>query len=116
MTGRGAPVELILEDPPPCARCGGHALLRARYPHAWTTRRGAEAGGLRESVLCPACDHHDPTAAEVLALFTVDGQLDLANLAVFSALAATWVRSVQERSVDLAALAEEEELWRRGDL
>lgn len=105
-----------IEDPPPCGRCGGPGLLLVRFPHAWVNERGKDVRGMREAVLCPSCDHADPAASAVVALFTVDQRIGHDNLATFHSLAAAWVDSVRDRTVDLDALHAEEEQWRRGEL
>ncbi|MFI6686626.1 DUF6300 family protein [Streptomyces sp. NPDC050485] len=116
MTEPDEETELRLADLPPCPRCGGTTLLAVRYPHSWRNARGKDVTGLREAVLCPDCDHGQETADALLALFTVDGQLDFANMEVFGELAGAWVKSVRARTVDPAMLDDEYERWQRGEL
>ncbi|MER7688701.1 DUF6300 family protein [Streptomyces sp. NPDC097610] len=109
-------VHLQVDQVPPCTRCGGAALLRARFPYSWNNARGETVAGIREAELCPACDHGQPAADELLALFAVDDQLDLDNLAAFGGLVAAWVESVRHLTVDLQVLNDEHERWRRDEL
>ncbi|MEW1550527.1 DUF6300 family protein [Streptomyces tsukubensis] len=109
-------VVLTLEETPPCPSCGQAALLLARFPHAWRNTGGREVAGIREAVLCAACDHDDAAAAELIALFTVDDQVSPENLETFSALTVAWVASVRQRTVDTVLLQEEHERWSRGEL
>lgn len=109
-------IHLQVDQVPPCSRCGGAALLRARFPHSWKNARGETVAGIREAELCPACDRVEPAAADLLALFAVDERLDLDNIAEFGGLVAAWVESVRHRTVDLQALDDEHERWRRGEL
>jgi hypothetical protein len=67
-------------------------------------------------VLCPGCDHGEPAAAELLALFAVDDQVSPENMDVFGGLVAAWVESVRQRTVDEEALSAEFELWKRDEL
>ncbi|MET7573391.1 DUF6300 family protein [Streptomyces sp. NPDC005492] len=107
---------LKVEDTPACPQCGGPTLLLARFPHAWKNGLGRDVSGLREAVLCPGCHHGDPAAAELLALYAVDGHVSPENLDVFGGLVAAWVESVRQRTVDEGALNAEFELWKRGEL
>ncbi|MFJ3270984.1 DUF6300 family protein [Streptomyces sp. NPDC086776] len=109
-------VHLKLDGTPPCPQCGGVALLLAQFPSAWRNNRGEAVPGLKEALLCPACDHGEPAAAELLALFAVDDQISPENLEVFSSLAAAWIESVRHRTVDEERLESELESWRRGEL
>jgi len=109
-------VFLKLEETPPCPLCGGATLLLARYPHAWKDSRGEDVSGIKESVLCAACDHGNAAAAELIALFDVDDQISPENRETFGGLAAAWVESVRHRTVDQALLQEQQELRRQGSL
>jgi hypothetical protein len=109
-------IHLQVDQVPPCTRCGGAALLRARFPYSWRNARGETVAGIREAELCPACDRGKPTADELLALFAVDEQLDLDNVETFGGLVAAWVESLRQETVDLVALADEHERWHRGEL
>ena len=92
-------------------------LLLAQFSHSWTNARGEEVTGVREAVLCPACDRGEPAADELLAFFAVDDQARAPTPSKCSAgLVAVWVRSVRHRTVDMDALNEEHEHWRRGEL
>ncbi|MEU8735616.1 DUF6300 family protein [Streptomyces tendae] len=66
---------------PPCARCGGEALLRVRFGHSWTNTAGHLVEGFREADLCPACDNGARPADDLLALFTVAETIPLTHLA-----------------------------------
>ncbi|MGW0885412.1 DUF6300 family protein [Streptomyces sp. NPDC002671] len=119
MSGEQQDEESILfkvEETPPCPRCAESTLLLARYRHSWTNGRGEDVAGLKEAVLCPSCDHKEPAAAELQALFAVDGQVLPENLATFGGLLAAWIESVRHRAVDEVLLADEYERWQRGDL
>ncbi|WP_274558090.1 DUF6300 family protein [Streptomyces spiramyceticus] len=109
-------IVLQLADPPNCPPCGGPGLLLAQFPHSWKNARGEDVNGLREAVLCPACDCGEPAADELLALFAVDDQVGLSNFEVFGELVAAWVQSVRHRIVDEEALGAEYEQWKRGEL
>ncbi|MFJ5220966.1 DUF6300 family protein [Streptomyces sp. NPDC088354] len=116
MTSSDAEISLRLADTPPCPRCAGETLLQACFPHAWMNARGKEVRGLREAVLCPGCDRGEPAADELMALFLVDGQLDLHNAPTFAELAHAWAASKRLQTASIEAIAQEEELWRQGDL
>jgi hypothetical protein len=109
-------IVLQIEDSPPCPRCGGPGLLLVRHPHSWENQRGDTVTGFKETVLCLACDRDDPAAAELLALFLVDDQLDPANLSTFAALAGAWAGSIRPRTTDVTAFNGEYERWRHGKL
>ncbi|SCG02599.1 hypothetical protein GA0115256_14592 [Streptomyces sp. DconLS] len=103
MTGEEQEEESILfkaEETPLCPRCEGRTLLLARYQHSWTNGRGEDVASRKEAALCPACDHKDPAAAELLALFAVAGQVSSENSETFAGLLAAWVESVRHRTVD----------------
>jgi hypothetical protein len=105
-----------VEGTPPCPQCAGATLLLVRFPYAWKNAHGDDVSGLREAVLCANCHYGDPAAAELLALYAVDGDPCPENLAVFGGLVAAWVESVRQRTVDEEALSAEFELWTRGEL
>ncbi|MDH6629435.1 hypothetical protein M2271_007271 [Streptomyces sp. LBL] len=107
---------LKVDGTPQCPRCGSDTVLLARYQHSWKNNRGEDVPGIKEAVLCRGCDQTDPEAAELLALFTVDEQVTPENLETFGGLAAAWVESVRQRTVDEALLAAQHELWCRGEL
>jgi thiol-disulfide isomerase/thioredoxin len=107
---------LKVQDTPPCPRCDGTTLLLAQFQNSWKNRRGEDVPGLKEAVLCPGCDHGEPAAAELLALFAVDDQVSPENMDVFGGLVAAWVESVRQRTVDEEALSAEFELWKRDEL
>lgn len=108
--------ELVVSRDQHCKRCSGVALLGARVPHGWINRSGVEVDGWRDLVLCPVCDAEDPAAADLLALFAVDGTVTDGNLETFTELASAWAETVAARTVDPEALAEEEAAWRQGEL
>ena len=56
MSGQVEEIELQLTDPPSCFLCCGGTLLLAGFSHSWTNARDEEVTGVREAVLCPACD------------------------------------------------------------
>ena len=115
MNNQEEEIVLQLADPPNCARCGRPGLLLAQFPHSWKNARFEDVNGLREAVLCPACDRGEPAADELLALFTVDDQVGLFNVELFGGLVAAWAESVRHREVDMALLEEQEQRWRDGD-
>lgn len=116
MSGQEEEIVLQIADPPNCSPCGGPGLLLAQFPYSWKNASGADVNGLREAVLCPACDWGEPAADESLALFAVDDQVGLSNVEVFGELVSAWVESLRHRKVDMALLDEEEKRWRDGDL
>ncbi|MGW2698026.1 DUF6300 family protein [Streptomyces sp. NPDC001296] len=105
-----------IEETPPCPRCGERTLLLARYWHSWTTGRGEDLAGQKEAVLCQTCDPQDQAAAELLALFAVDGQVSSKNAEAFAGLLAAWVESVRHHTVDEVLFADEYERWQRDEL
>lgn len=118
MTERLVEEELAItvRDVPACPRCGQAGILLASYPHSWTNAHGVQVTGRGESLLCAACDHAEPAAADLLALFLVDGHVGLDNLALLRCLADAWVEALRDRKADASRLAGEEELWLRGEL
>jgi hypothetical protein len=109
-------VPAAVRDVPPCPRCEQPGLLLVSYAHTWTNTQGTGVPGRRESLLCRDCDHRDPAAADLLALFLVDGQVREQNLALLQELAWQWATTVSRRRVDETRLTAEEELWREGQL
>ncbi|MFD5284295.1 DUF6300 family protein [Streptomyces rubrogriseus] len=81
---------------PPCARCGGEALLRVRFGHSWTNITGHLVEGFREADLCPACDSGATPADDLLALFAVAERVPLTHLAEFGCRVVAWVESVRQ--------------------
>ncbi|WP_436773856.1 DUF6300 family protein [Yinghuangia sp. YIM S09857] len=96
----------VQADAPMCLRCDGPGILEARVPHVWDNGFGEPLPCVRVLVLCPACDHADPDAADLLALFRVDDRVDGGNAAVFAELAGDWVTAVAARPADPATLVE----------
>ncbi|MEV3873735.1 DUF6300 family protein [Streptomyces sp. NPDC049906] len=105
-----------IRDTPPCPTCGGPSEMVARFSCAIVNGRGEWIQGLREALLCAHCDHSDPAAAELLALFAVDDVVSPENLQTFGGLTAAWVESVRHRTVDRALLDQQLEQWHRGEL
>ncbi|WTW94411.1 DUF6300 family protein [Streptomycetaceae bacterium NBC_01309] len=100
-------VDIALQpDAPLCLRCEGPGILEARVPHVWDNGFGEPLPCVRVLVLCPACDHADPDAADLLALFRVDDRVDGGNAALFAELAGDWVTAVAARPADPATLVE----------
>lgn len=116
MIPTGEEIILRLEDPPPCGRCSAMTLLQASFSHSWKNTRGEVVAGVRQAVLCPACDRTEPCADELLAWLKEGKQLDLNDHQVFGGLVASWVESVRHKAVDQALLAEQEERWHHGEL
>ncbi|HSA53862.1 MAG TPA: DUF6300 family protein [Yinghuangia sp.] len=81
----------VQADAPVCRRCDGPGILETRVPHVWDNGYGEPLPCMRVLVLCPACDHAAPAAADLLALFTVDDRIGDANAEVFSDLVALWL-------------------------
>ncbi|MGW4784953.1 DUF6300 family protein [Streptomyces sp. NPDC004230] len=109
-------IRLNLDAVPLCPRCGDAGLLVARFAFMWQNQRDKDVSGLKEALLCSACDHEDPAAAELLALFAVDGLVGPENLGVFGGLVAAWVESVRHRTVDEELLGAQFEQRKRGEL
>ncbi|MFD5079598.1 DUF6300 family protein [Streptomyces sp. NPDC058371] len=86
---------LKLADPPDCTRCGGPALLHAKFTHSWKNTRGQDVNGLREAVLCSPCDGGARATDGLLALLAGADQMGLPNIQVIGGLAAAWVESVR---------------------
>ncbi|MEU0030843.1 DUF6300 family protein [Streptomyces sp. NPDC006335] len=107
---------LNIDQTPPCPRCSAPTEMVVRFPCTWKNGRGQDVRGLKEAVLCAACDRADPAAAELMALFAVDGGVTEGNLPTLGALAASWVETVRQRTVDEDLLTAEHEQWRQGDL
>ncbi|MGW5820619.1 DUF6300 family protein [Streptomyces noursei] len=112
----GEEILLKLGDTAPCPKCGGDTLLLARFVYSWKNRRGEDASGVKEVLLCPACECEGPAAAELLALFAVDDQVSPENLEAFGGLVAAWVESVRHRTVDEELLSAEFEQWKQNAL
>ncbi|MFE5199035.1 DUF6300 family protein [Streptomyces sp. NPDC056601] len=107
---------LQLDEVEDCPRCGGPSWLKARFAHEWTNGRGETVSGIREALLCPACDRGSQAADELIALFAIDDRLSASNLEAFGGLVAAWVESVRHQRVDEELLTEQHEQWRRGEL
>ncbi|MGW4438073.1 DUF6300 family protein [Streptomyces sp. NPDC004596] len=107
---------LNIDQTPPCPRCSALTEMVVRFPYAWKNGRGEEVSGMKEAVLCAVCDREDPAATELMALFAVDEGITPDNLSTLAALAASWVETVRQRTVDEDLLAAEHEQWRRVDL
>ncbi|MCZ9348750.1 DUF6300 family protein [Streptomyces mutabilis] len=108
----GAGIAVRVEEVPPCARCGGAALLRVQFGHAWTNICGHSVEGFREADLCPACDSGDRSADDLLALLTVAERLPVLSVADFGGHVVAWVESVRRRRVDMVRLRSEEHAHR----
>ncbi|WP_328891910.1 DUF6300 family protein [Streptomyces sp. NBC_00316] len=109
-------IVLQLADPPNCARCEGPGLLSARFSHSWKNACGEEIPGVREAMLCPACDHGEPGADGLLAFFEVHETMGAFELEAFNNLAAAWLAVVRARQADEHRLDDECERFRNGDL
>ncbi|MFD9541987.1 DUF6300 family protein [Streptomyces sp. NPDC060022] len=110
-----APVVQI-DNVPPCPRCELPGLMLAHFPSSWKNQQGKNVDGLREALLCASCDAADPAAADLLALFAVDGRLSTENLALFTELAEAWLAVAALRKVNQKNLTDEEERFWRGKL
>ncbi|MFJ8194780.1 DUF6300 family protein [Streptomyces sp. NPDC096094] len=104
----GDEIAVRIDEVPPCARCGGAALLRVRFGHSWTNTAGRPVKGFREADLCPACDSGDTSADDLLALFAVAEEVPLSSVVDFGGHVAAWVKSVRRRRVDMVRLRSEE--------
>ncbi|MDQ0904305.1 hypothetical protein QFZ22_000290 [Streptomyces canus] len=107
---------LNIDQTPLCPRCETRTKMVVRFSSSWKNGRAEEVPGLKEVVLCAACDHADPAAAELLALFTVDEGVTTSNMEMLGSLSAAWVESVRQRTVDEELLADEHERWLQGKL
>ncbi|MFJ4919430.1 DUF6300 family protein [Streptomyces sp. NPDC088725] len=116
MSGDGHGLAVRLDDAPECPGCGTPGLLRVSFPHVWLNQSGREVRGTGEAVLCPLCHSRAPAAAELLALFAVDGSATDENMHMLVELAVPWATAMSQRSPDSRSLAEEETLWRLGEL
>jgi hypothetical protein len=115
MSNGPAPVVQV-DDLPSCGRCGRTGLMLARFPNSWKNQRGEDVAGFREVLLCSSCDTADPAAAQLLALFDMNDQLNEQRFPLFADLAADWTAVVARRKVNEQDLADEEERLRRGEL
>ncbi|MFC9050866.1 DUF6300 family protein [Streptomyces anthocyanicus] len=105
-------INFRFDQVPPCARCGGEALLRVRFGHSWTNITGHLVEGFREADLCPACDSGTTPADDLLALFAVAERVPLTHLAEFGCRVVAWVESVRQPRVDMVRLRGEEDAHR----
>ncbi|MGW2082527.1 DUF6300 family protein [Streptomyces sp. NPDC001939] len=103
---------LHLDEVEDCLRCSGPSWLKARFAHSWQNARGETVAGIREALLCSACDRGTQTADELLALFARSDRLNAASMVTFGALVAAWVESVRQPRADEDLL----EQWTRGEL
>lgn len=111
---RTAPL-VEIGDVPPCPRCGGEGLLRAKIPRG---SAGASGGRVRlylPVVLCATCDLEAPSAGALITFFQVHGSVTDANAGVFADLAGTWIASVDVEPVSEARLDADIAAWRAGD-
>ncbi|MFD5299583.1 DUF6300 family protein [Streptomyces mutabilis] len=111
----GAEIAVRVDEVPPCARCGGAALLRVRFGHSWTNIAGKPVKGSREADLCPACDSGATSADGLLALLAVAEQIPVSSITAFASHVAAWVESVRHSRADVDALRSEEQAHRRHD-
>ncbi|MGW3188310.1 DUF6300 family protein [Streptomyces ardesiacus] len=111
MTGSDE-ITVRVDQVPPCARCGGAALLRVRFGHAWTNTAGQLVEGFREADLCPACDSGRTPADDLLALFAVAEKIPLTRMAELGCRVVAWVESLHQLRVDMARLRSEEHAYR----
>ncbi|MFH8242649.1 DUF6300 family protein [Streptomyces sp. NPDC018321] len=111
----GDEITVRVGEVPPCARCGGAALLRVRFGHAWTNNAGRPVHGFREADLCAACDSGDTSADGLLALLAVAGDMPLSRVADFGGHVVAWVESVRQRGVDMGRWRSEERAHRIDD-
>lgn len=101
---------------PDCRRCDRPGRLHVSFPHSWKNQKDKDVPGIRAFVLCSNCDAQDPDAAELLSLLAVRNRVTPQNITAFTDLANDWVEALRLRLPDLVVLAEEENLWQRGDL
>ncbi|MFD4945429.1 DUF6300 family protein [Streptomyces sp. NPDC058239] len=116
MSNNGHALAVRLDDVPDCPGCGTPGLILASFPRAWLNQSGREVRGTGAAVLCSPCHSDDPDAAELLALFAVDGSATDQNMQTFVQLATLWAEAMSRRLPDPKSLAEEENLWRLGEL
>ncbi|WCN07350.1 DUF6300 family protein [Streptomyces sp. M92] len=108
----GDEIAVRVGEVPPCARCGGAALLRVRFGHAWTNNAGRPVHGYREADLCRACDSGDTSADGLLTLLTAARDIPLSRVADFGSHVVAWVEAVRQRGVDMDRLRGEERAHR----
>lgn len=110
--------ELLIKiaDVSDCLACGTPGLLLVRYKHSWQNQRGDDVPGIRETLLCPQCSRRNAAAAELIALFAVDEQMNVENIEFFGGIVAAWVESLRQEHVDEELLAAEHDQWLRGAL
>ncbi|NUK16250.1 MULTISPECIES: DUF6300 family protein [Streptomyces] len=110
--------ELLIRiaDVSDCLACGTPGLLLVRYKHSWKNQSGDDVPGIRETLLCPQCSRRNTAAAELIALFAVDEQMNLENIDFFGGIVAAWVESLRQEHVDEELLVAEHDQWLRGAL
>jgi len=100
-----------------CHRCDAELYLSVRLPHPDSPTGPGAIGHVRVATLCPRCDVDNAAAHALLAFFAVHGAVDGANAGEFAALVHDWVDALPPPpEVDLDALEDEIEAWRRGEL
>jgi hypothetical protein len=86
-------------EQPQCLLCGGEGLLSASVPvdPAARDRRlddcGAAEPGVRQVVLCPACDADNSAAAPLILFFAVHGRVTAQTAELFARLLRIWTDS-----------------------
>jgi hypothetical protein len=105
-----------IADVSKCPACGTPGLLLVQYRHSWKNQTGDDVTGIRETLLCPQCSRRNLAAAELLALFSVDGKMSPENVDAFGGIVAAWVESLRQEGVDEELLAAEYDQWLRGAL
>ncbi|MFC7646181.1 DUF6300 family protein [Streptosporangium lutulentum] len=103
-------------EPSPCPRCTGKGSLSARVSYGWTNSRGIDVRGWNHVTLCAGCDADAPHAAPLITWFHVHGSVVGDNCEEFVVLLTDWAEHVRVPELDQAALEEEIDAWRCGEL
>jgi Family of unknown function (DUF6300) len=103
-------------EPQPCPRCDGEALLSALVTHERQNGHGSAIPGTHKVVLCPRCDADNPTASPLILFFAVHEQVTSEAAEEFATLLRVWTNGIRKPHVDQAALESELQAWHRGEL
>jgi uncharacterized protein DUF6300 len=105
---------VVVEDAPPCVRCGAQALLVGEATCQYLETSG-ETLRKHRIVLCSWCDRHDTAAGALITFFAVHGAVTTRNANEFLALVNAWAVKVQTIQVDMEALERDVQAWHRGE-
>ncbi|SDU17641.1 DUF6300 family protein [Jiangella alkaliphila] len=102
-------------DVPPCPRCGGEGLLRAKIPRGSANADGGRVRLYLPVVLCARCDLKHPTAGALITFLHVHGSVTNTTADVFADLVCAWIASLDLAPVSDARLDADIAAWRAGD-